>query len=51
MCELEQPLEDSHLGVDAFARGDSEPLKELYSRSDDVIIAHPFGPRLRGGNR
>jgi len=48
MSELDQLLEDTHSAVDAFVRGDPEPLKELYSRSDDVIIANPFGPPAKG---
>jgi ketosteroid isomerase-like protein len=34
--------------LSAFARGDPEPLKNLYSRRDDVIIANPFGPPAKG---
>jgi hypothetical protein len=48
MSELDQLLEDSHSAVDAFVRGDPEPLKDLYSRSDDVIIANPCGPPAKG---
>lgn len=48
MSELDQLIEDSHSAVDAFVRGDPEPLKDLYSRSDDVIIANPFGPPAKG---
>lgn len=48
MSELDQLLGDSHSAVDAFVRGDPEPLKDLYSRSDDVIIANPFGPPAKG---
>ena len=41
-------IEQSHKALATFARGDPEPLKNLYSRSDDVIIANPFGPPARG---
>ncbi len=34
--------------MDAFVKGDPEPLKELYSKRDDVTIANPFGPPSRG---
>lgn len=29
-------------------RGDSGPLKALYSHRDDVSLANPFGPPVRG---
>ena len=29
-------------------KGDPEPLKNLYSRRDDVIVANPFGPPSKG---
>ena len=45
---LEQSVGKSHAAVDAFARGDAEPLKALYSHEADVSIANPFGPPARG---
>jgi hypothetical protein len=32
----------------AFAQGDPEPVKRLYSQADDVSLANPFGPAVRG---
>ena len=32
----------------AFSRGDPEGVKELYSDADDVTLANPFGPAVRG---
>ena len=46
--DLEQVIELNHRAVDAFMKGDPEPLKSLYSRSDDVSLANPFGPPARG---
>ncbi|OAP39223.1 YybH family protein [Sinorhizobium americanum] len=46
--ELEKIIEQDHRALDAFVKGDPEPLKELYSRRDDVIIANPFGPPAKG---
>ena len=46
--ELERVIEASHRAVDAFARGDAEPLKALYSHEPDVTIANPFGPPAIG---
>jgi ketosteroid isomerase-like protein len=46
--DLTTLIEQQHLALHAFAKGDPEPLKNLYSRRDDVIIANPFGPPARG---
>ena len=47
-ADLTKLIELSHVALDAFAKGDPEPLKDLYSRRDDVIIANPFGPPAKG---
>ena len=31
-----------------FAKGNPEPAKEAYSRRDDITLANPFGPAVRG---
>ncbi len=49
--ELSQVVERSHEALGRFAAGDPEPLIALYSRSDDVTIANPFGPPVRGWSR
>jgi ketosteroid isomerase-like protein len=46
--DLTKFIEQDHLALDAFVKGDPEPLKDLYSRRDDVIIANPFGPPAKG---
>jgi len=46
--DLNKFIEQDHAALSAFARGDPEPLKNLYSRRDDVIIANPFGPPAKG---
>jgi ketosteroid isomerase-like protein len=33
---------------DEFLKGNPEPLLELWSRRDDVTLANPFGPPVRG---
>jgi ketosteroid isomerase-like protein len=33
---------------DEFSRGDPEPVKRLFSHRDDVTLANPFGPAVRG---
>ena len=47
-ADLTAFIEQDHLALDSFVKGDPEPLKNLYSRRDDVIIANPFGPPAKG---
>ena len=37
-----------NLALDQFVKGNPEPLKDLYSHRDDVSLANPFGPPVRG---
>jgi ketosteroid isomerase-like protein len=37
-----------HHALDAVVAGDSAPMKELFSRRDDVTLANPLGPPVRG---
>ena len=46
--ELEQVVEQYHAALDVLVRGTPEPMKALFSRSDDVVLANPFGPAVRG---
>ena len=46
--DLDQTIERYHSAVDRFAQGDPEPVKALYSQHDDVTLANPFGPPVRG---
>jgi ketosteroid isomerase-like protein len=46
--DFDQILERNHLALDAFTRGDSKPLEDLWSRRDDVSLGNPFGPFARG---
>lgn len=46
--ELHEILEQYHAAANAFARGDPEPVKKIYSRRDDVTLANPWGPAVRG---
>lgn len=46
--EFEKFVEQYHHAMGAFARGDPEPAKALFSRTDDVVLANPFGPAVRG---
>lgn len=46
--DLAQVVEGHHRALDAFVRGDPEPLKGLFSRRDDVTLANPYGPAVVG---
>jgi ketosteroid isomerase-like protein len=43
-------MEAYRRGLDAFVKGDPEPVKTLFSRRDDVTLANPLGPPVRGWN-
>jgi ketosteroid isomerase-like protein len=47
-ANLGQFIEQYHRALDAFVRGDPEPVKQLFSRRDDVTLANPLGPAVRG---
>jgi ketosteroid isomerase-like protein len=42
------PLEEYHRAGLEITNGNPEIYKALYSRSDDVTLANPFGPPARG---
>ena len=46
--ELDQVIERSHLALGEIVNGNPEPLKEMYSHRQDVSLANPFGPPVRG---
>lgn len=41
-------LEQYHRALDAVVAGNSAPMKELISKRDDVTLANPLGPPVRG---
>jgi ketosteroid isomerase-like protein len=49
--DLEQVVEQYHRAADEFSRGNPEPIKVLFSHGDDVTLANPFGPAVRGWDR
>jgi len=46
--DLAELIELAHAGLDAFMKGDSAHMRKLFSRGDDVTLANPFGPPVRG---
>lgn len=45
---LRQIVDLYHAAADEFSRGNSLPVKKIFSHRDDVILANPFGPPARG---
>ncbi len=45
---LREIIEQYHGAADRFSRGDPEPIKAIFTRRDDVLLANPFGPAVRG---
>jgi ketosteroid isomerase-like protein len=46
--DLDEVIQQYHRALDVFLRGTPEPMKALFSRADDVVLANPFGPAGRG---
>lgn len=42
------PLDEYHQAGVAITNGDPDLYRRLYSRRDDVTLANPFGPPVRG---
>lgn len=48
---FDELLEQYHLALGAFAKGNPEPTKKLMSPREDVSIANPYDPPVRGWER
>ena len=46
--DIQQLIDQYHKSVDEFSRGNSQPIKILYSRRDDAFLANPFGSTVTG---
>lgn len=46
--DVDDVIDRLHEALGRFIEGDPEPLKAIYSRGDDVTLANPFGPPVRG---
>src|SRR5947209_6600626 len=49
--DLETTFAQFQPAAEEFANGNSEPVKALFSHREDVMIANPFGPAVRGWDR
>jgi ketosteroid isomerase-like protein len=47
-AELVQAMEADHDALNALVRGDPAPKLALFSQADDVTLANPLGPPVRG---
>jgi ketosteroid isomerase-like protein len=46
--DLDRAIERYHLVAAEFIKGNATPYKELFSHTEDISLANPFGPPLRG---
>ena len=46
--DLEEAIEHYHAALDQFAKGNPELVKAMFSHQEDVTLANPFGPAVRG---
>ena len=46
--DLERVLQRWHLAQDEFVKGNPEPVKQMWSHEEDVSVANPYGPPVRG---
>src|SRR5215204_334724 len=46
--DLDQVVEQYRLALGEIVKGNPEPLKMVYSHREDVTLANPFGPPVRG---
>src|SRR5215210_1601367 len=46
--DFDEVLEQYHLALGEFMKGNPEPAKRLFSNREDVTLANPFGPVARG---
>lgn len=51
MNDLEEIVQQYHTALDDLVRGKPEPMKALFSRADDVVLANPFGPAVQGWDK
>ena len=46
--DVDELIEQFHLALDEFVKGNPEPVKKLFSHQEDVTLNNPFGPPARG---
>ena len=46
--DVDRLIEQYHLALGEFVKGNPESVKELFSHGEDVSLANPLGPPARG---
>jgi ketosteroid isomerase-like protein len=46
--DLDELIEQYQLALGEFMKGNPEPAKKLWSHREDVTLANPYGPPVRG---
>jgi ketosteroid isomerase-like protein len=46
--DVDELIEQYHRAQRGFLRGNPEPVKNLFSQREDVTLANPYGPPVRG---
>src|SRR5918998_6414204 len=46
--DVDELIEQWQLAAGEFLKGNPEPVKKLWSRREDVTLANPYGPPVRG---
>ena len=49
--DVDELIQRYRLALGEFMKGNPEPTKELFSHREDVSIANPYGPPVRGWER
>lgn len=49
--DLDQLIERYHSALSEFMTGNAQPAVAFFSRRDDITLANPFGPVVRGQNQ
>jgi hypothetical protein len=46
--DVDQLLEQWHPASGEFLKGNPEPVNKMWSHREDVTLANPYGPSVRG---
>ena len=49
--DLDQVLEQWYPASDEFLKGNPEPVKKMWTHREDVTLANPYGPPVRGWDK
>src|SRR5215212_5090798 len=49
--DVDELIEQYHLALDEFLKGNPEPAMEVWSQREDVSLANPYGPPVRGWDK